>query len=55
MCFAHRIDNNDDGSIEKGEFEQAKASGQNLNKTLIDILDKKFQGNAATQVTYERK
>ena len=52
---AHPTDNNDDGSIEKDEFEKAKASGQNLNETLVKILDKTFQGDAVTRVTYERK
>jgi hypothetical protein len=47
-------DRDGDGSVEKSEFDEARKTNKNLNQTLIDILEKKFQQDANNKITYER-
>lgn len=48
------VDTSGDGSVEKSEFEQAKKN-PNLNKTLVEIFENKFQQDSTTKLTYEGK
>jgi Ca2+-binding EF-hand superfamily protein len=48
------VDQNGDGTIEKHEFEQARANNQDLNQSLINILQDIFEKNASSQVNFER-
>ena len=47
------VDTSGDGAVEKSEFEQARTKNPNLNATLVQIFEKKFQQDSATKLTYE--
>ena len=47
-------DTNGDGSVEKSEFEQAKANNKDLNQSLVKILEQSFQADANDKITYDR-